>query len=92
MAWDDSRNGNATNATQDIYFTRARLESPSHIFSTSSGTSRAAWALLGAAIGVVACGLAMAVGFSARGTGGSPESAGGAARVVRTPGDQATPV
>ncbi|HTJ75536.1 MAG TPA: sialidase family protein [Acidimicrobiales bacterium] len=92
VAWDDSRNGNATNATQDIYFTRARLESPSHIFSASGGTSRAAWALLGAAIGVVACGLAMAIGFSARGTGGSAASAGEAARVTRTAGDQTKPV
>ena len=65
VAWDDSRNGNTTNATQDIYFARARLEAPSHLFATSKGTSRAAWAFFGVAVGVGACGLAMAVGLGA---------------------------
>ena len=64
VAWDDSRNGNPTTATQDIYFTRARLETPSQIFSGSKGASRAAWAFLGVAIGIGVCGLAMGVALT----------------------------
>ena len=64
VAWDDTRNGNATNATQDIYFTRARLDAPNQLFASSKGTSAAAWTFVGLAIGLGIAGLAMALGFS----------------------------
>ena len=61
-AWDDSRNGTSSDATQDIYFTRARTESVEDFFgSTSGGTSGAVWAFFGVAVGLMVGGLALVV-------------------------------
>ncbi len=62
LAWDDSRNGTPENASQDIYFTRARTDA-ALFTAASSGTSGLAWALLGAAVGVAVGGVALVVGL-----------------------------
>ncbi|MGH9227089.1 MAG: sialidase family protein [Acidimicrobiales bacterium] len=61
LAWDDSRNGTPENASQDIYFTRARIAPVTEFFGASSGggTSSLAWAFLGAAIALAVGGLAL---------------------------------
>jgi hypothetical protein len=73
-AWDDSRNGTPTDATQDIYFTRARTEPVEEFFASSrSGTSPLVWAFFGVAVGLTIAGLAVVVALGAsRGRGGGP--------------------
>ncbi len=64
VAWDDSRNGSPTNASQDIYFARARLDSPAEVFGSPPGTSRVTWAFLGAAIALGVGGLALVLALA----------------------------
>jgi hypothetical protein len=79
LAWDDTRNGNATTGTQDIYFTRARFMAPDRALAASgSRVSPALWVLLGAAGALVVGGLALgAVGSTSRHRDGSPDGATG---------------
>ncbi|MGH9280538.1 MAG: sialidase family protein [Acidimicrobiales bacterium] len=65
LAWDDSRNGRPENATQDIYFTRARAESGAGLLTAPAETSAVAWALLGAAITLAVGGLALVIVLTA---------------------------
>jgi hypothetical protein len=78
LAWDDTRNGNPTTASQDIYFTRARFAAPDRALgSGGSRTSPALWALLGGAGALVVGGLAMgAVSTAWRRPGGQRRAAG----------------
>lgn len=59
VAWDDTRNGNSTTASQDIYFTRIRYTSAAGVFGTktNSRTSPVVAGLLGAAIALVVGGV-----------------------------------
>lgn len=69
LAWDDTRNGNPTTGTQDIYFTRARFAPPDRALAPGqSRVSPALWVLLGAAGALVVGGLALgaATGTSRR--------------------------
>ena len=75
LAWDDSRNGRPDNASQDIYFTRARTEAGAELFEATSGTSGLAWALLGAAVALAVGGLALVTGLAATRRRPSPEPA-----------------
>ncbi|HEX3623712.1 MAG TPA: sialidase family protein [Acidimicrobiales bacterium] len=60
VAWDDTRNGNPTSGTQDIYFTRARYAPPDRaLASGGSRVSPVLWVLLGAAGALVLGGLAL---------------------------------
>ena len=62
LAWDDSRNGTVENATQDIYFTRARTAPVAEFFgggSSGGGTSAVAWGFFGAAVALAVGGLAL---------------------------------
>ena len=65
LAWDDSRNGRPDNASQDIYFTRARTEAGTELFEASSGTSGLTWALLGAAVALAVGGIVLSAGLAA---------------------------
>jgi hypothetical protein len=71
IAWDDSRNAIGESKAQDIYFTRVDVDgTPALAGATgASGTSKLQWAALGAAIGLVLCGLALG---AARAVGGRP--------------------
>ena len=71
VAWDDSRNATGESKAQDIYFTRVDVDgTPALAGATgTTGTSRLQWAALGAAVGLVACGLALG---AARAVCGSP--------------------
>jgi hypothetical protein len=74
-AWDDSRNGSPTDATQDIYFTRARTEPVEAFFGApESATSGAVWAFFGIAVGLVIPGVAVmvALGMSRSRSGAAP--------------------
>jgi hypothetical protein len=63
VAWDDTRNGNAENGTQDIYATRVRFSPPEEVFATQEPASRLSplSVLLGASGMLVLGGLALAV-------------------------------
>ena len=71
-AWDDSRNGTPTDASQDIYFTRARTEPVEEFFgSSATGTSGVVWVFLGVAVGLMVPGAAVVVALAvARSRGG----------------------
>lgn len=64
LTWDDSRNGNEENQTQDVYFSRVRFESPDAVFGTSSlgADARPTWLALGAASALVLGGLVLLIG------------------------------
>jgi hypothetical protein len=69
LAWDDTRNGNDTNGTQDVYFTRARFAPPATALAATgkTGTRPVVWALLGAAVTLLLGGLVFgAVNSAAR--------------------------
>ena len=76
LAWDDTRNGNETTGTQDIYFTRARFAAPEKALGPGgSPISPALWVLLGAAGSLVLGGLALGAASSTsrrRGAGTAP--------------------
>ena len=60
VAWDDTRNGNTTTASQDIYFTRIRYSTAAGIYGRAPAGARTnPWlaGLLGAAIAIVGCGV-----------------------------------
>ena len=63
VAWDDTRNGNTTNASQDIYFTRARYAPPDEAFAAGDDTGTSPWVagLLGAAVATAIGGIVLVV-------------------------------
>ncbi len=65
VAWDDTRNGNSTTASQDIYFTRARYSPPAEAFAAGEDTGTSPWVagLLGAAVALALGGLILVVGM-----------------------------
>jgi hypothetical protein len=65
VAWDDTRNGNTTTASQDIYFTRVRYAPPAEAFGAGAGKGVSPWlaALMGAAVTLTIGGLVL-VGFT----------------------------
>ena len=65
LAWDDTRNGNTTTASQDIYFSRARYAPPAEAFRAGSGEGTSPWlaGLMGAAV-MLAIGGIVLVGFT----------------------------
>jgi hypothetical protein len=65
IAWDDTRNGNATTSSQDIYFTRARYAPASEAFGAGEDTGTSPWVagLLGAAVALAIGGLLLVIGM-----------------------------
>jgi hypothetical protein len=59
VAWDDTRNGNDQNGSQDIYFTRVRYAAPADAFGGKHDSGLSPWVagLLGASIAVAVGGL-----------------------------------
>lgn len=69
IAWDDTRNGDTTTASQDIYFSRARYAPPAEAFAAGDDTGTSPWAAgaLGAAAALTVVGLVLAAGMQASG-------------------------
>jgi hypothetical protein len=65
IAWDDTRNGNTTNASQDIYFSRLRYAPAGEAFGGGEDTGTSPWAagFLGAAIALAIGGLVLVIGM-----------------------------
>ena len=65
IAWDDTRNGNTTTASQDIYFSRARYAPPAEAFQGASDAGTSPWlaGLMGAAVTLAIGGIVL-VGFT----------------------------
>ena len=71
VAWDDSRNAIGESKAQDVYFTRVLVDGAPEVSASggASGTTKLQWAALGAAAGLVLCGLALG---AARAVGNRP--------------------
>ena len=61
IAWDDTRNGNATTTSQDIYFTRVRYAPPAEAFRAGGDSGVSPWlaGLMGAAVTLAVGGLVL---------------------------------
>ncbi len=67
IAWDDTRNGNTTTASQDIYFSRLRYAPAGEAFGGGEDTGTSPWAagFLGAAVALALGGLVLVIGMQA---------------------------
>lgn len=60
VAWDDTRNGNDTTGTQDIYFTRVRFSPPGDVFASGDeGAPPVVWAFVGVGASLALGGLVL---------------------------------
>ncbi len=64
VAWDDTRNGDERDMSQDIYFTRVRFAPPDAVFAANSGaaSSRLVWSVIGAGSALALGGLVLILG------------------------------